>query len=348
MSVHRGPRTFRPLVIAACAIGVIGTGYASVRYLHAGRAANASDADIAAYSSMQGTAVIVSRPEGAKVIVDGVTHGTAPVRLVLPVGQHSLQLQNGIDTRALPLVIEAGTIVREYVDLGPSAGTAPGTTGTIAASAAVAAGQGRADITSDPPGAQVSIDGTSRGVTPLTVSALAIGSHKVTITNNGVSVDRSMDVTAGGTASVVVSFSASGPSAGWVTIKSPFELQIRESGQALGSTSLDRLMLPAGRHDLELSSAAYEFKTTLTVQVQPGKTATPNLVLPKGSLSVNATPWAEVWVDGQDMGATPLGNLPVAIGTHEVIWKHPQLGERKQTIKVTAQTPVRAGMDLTK
>jgi hypothetical protein len=48
------------------------------------------------------------------------------------------------------------------------------------------------------------------------------------------------------------------------------------------------------------------------------------------------------------MGQTPLGNLSVTIGNHEVVWRHPQLGERHQTVKVTAGAPVRAGMDLTK
>jgi serine/threonine-protein kinase len=72
------------------------------------------------------------------------------------------------------------------------------------------------------------------------------------------------------------------------------------------------------------------------------------VALPKGTLSINALPWADVTLDGQPMGQTPLGNLSVTIGNHEVVWKHPQLGERRQTVKVTAGAPVRAGMDLTK
>jgi hypothetical protein len=57
-------------------------------------------------------------------------------------------------------------------------------------------------------------------------------------------------------------------------------------------------------------------------------------------------PWAEVLLDGRAIGQTPLANLDVPIGTHEVTWRHPQLGERRQTVVVKAQSPARVGMDL--
>jgi serine/threonine-protein kinase len=65
-----------------------------------------------------------------------------------------------------------------------------------------------------------------------------------------------------------------------------------------------------------------------------------------GLLSVNARPWADVWVDGQPAGTTPLANLRVAVGTHEIVWKHPQLGERRQQVIVTRESPTRIGMNL--
>jgi len=50
-------------------------------------------------------------------------------------------------------------------------------------------------------------------------------------------------------------------------------------------------------------------------------------------------PWAAVWIDGNSVGETPLGNLSVVPGEHEVIFRHPQLGERRQ------KTLVRAGVE---
>jgi len=65
-----------------------------------------------------------------------------------------------------------------------------------------------------------------------------------------------------------------------------------------------------------------------------------------GLLFVNARPWADVWVDGLSAGTTPLANLRVSVGTHEVVWKHPHLGERRQRVTVTAESPTRIGMNL--
>ena len=67
-----------------------------------------------------------------------------------------------------------------------------------------------------------------------------------------------------------------------------------------------------------------------------------------GRLSVNAVPWADVSLDGVSLGTTPLGELAVPIGAHELVFRHPQLGERRQTVTVKAQTPARIGIDLRK
>jgi hypothetical protein len=104
-------------------------------------------------------------------------------------------------------------------------------------------------------------------------------------------------------------------------------------------------MVPAGRHQLEVVNAAFQFRATLALDVQGGKVAAATVPLPNGALSVNALPWAEVSVDGRSVGTTPLANLPVTIGSHEVVLRHPQLGERSRTVTITAQTPVRIGVD---
>ena len=70
------------------------------------------------------------------------------------------------------------------------------------------------------------------------------------------------------------------------------------------------------------------------------------VAVPDGSLSVNALPWANIEIDGRPVGTTPLGDIALSIGSHEVVWKHPRYGERRQTVTVTATSPVRIGMDL--
>jgi hypothetical protein len=162
-------------------------------------------------------------------------------------------------------------------------------------------------------------------------------------------VTRTITAASGGSASLVASLAPAGVSAGWLTIHAPLEFQVREGGSLLGVSSADRLMLPAGHHELELASPAVGYGTTVAVDVEAGKTASTTVSVPNGSLSINALPWANVWIDGQALsGATPFASLEVPLGSHEVVWRHPQLGERRQTVIVTAKAPVRLVMDLRK
>ncbi len=105
-------------------------------------------------------------------------------------------------------------------------------------------------------------------------------------------------------------------------------------------------MLAAGRHELEFVNTTLAFSVTRTVQVAPGKVTTIPLELPKGVVNLNAAPWAEVWIDGTRVGETPIGNLSVAVGPHEIVFKHPQFGEKRHAVSVTVGTPVRLSIDM--
>jgi hypothetical protein len=317
-------------VIGGCLLGLAALGGGA--YLYAsGRASAPPAAAAAPAAASTGTLKIVSRPIGAKVSVDGVARGAAPLTLSLPVGEHTLQLDNGSAVRSLPVTIDQGAMVAQYIDL-----------------AAAATQMGQLEVTSDPAGARVSIDGKDRGVSPLLASDLTPGSHQVTITNGEATVTRTVTVTAGSTASVLASLAPAAGSAGWVAIKSPLPLQILEGESVLATAGVDRLMLPVGRHQLQVAAPEFAFRAPLAVNIQAGKTTTVNVPLPNGTLAINAVPWADVWLDGAALGTTPLGRVSVTIGTHEIVWKHPQFGERRQTIKVTADGITRAGVSFTK
>jgi len=207
--------------------------------------------------------------------------------------------------------------------------------------------QGRLEVSSDTAGARVTVDGTPRGQTPLALD-LDPGPHAVVISDGQGTVSRTVTVTAGSSSTVMAAMGAAGVAAGWLSVTSPLELQILENGTLIGTTSAARVMLPAGRHDLVLSSSAVGFQTSISTDIRPGRTATATVTVPNGSLSLNALPWANVWVDGRAVGTTPVANLEVPLGSHDVIWRHPQLGERRQTTVVTAKAPVRLVMDLNK
>jgi hypothetical protein len=46
------------------------------------------------------------------------------------------------------------------------------------------------------------------------------------------------------------------------------------------------------------------------------------------------------------VGETPIGSVTVPIGIHEVVFRHPELGERRQAVTVKAGEPTKVGVDL--
>lgn len=54
-----------------------------------------------------------------------------------------------------------------------------------------------------------------------------------------------------------------------------------------------------------------------------------------GALALEATPWAEVELDGKSIGETPLANVPVAPGAHTLLFKNPENGKAvKRVVQV--------------
>ena len=73
------------------------------------------------------------------------------------------------------------------------------------------------------------------------------------------------------------------------------------------------------------------------------------------TLTIESTPAGRhVVVDGVPRGATPAtmtlahGEHQVVVGEGQVVFTHPQYGERRQSVIVTAGAPARVSVDFTK
>jgi hypothetical protein len=208
---------------------------------------------------------------------------------------------------------------------------------------------GRVSVVTDPPGAHVAVDGKARGTSPITIVDLTPADHKVTVTSDTGSAERTVTVAAGGTASVMFSLPrVSGPVGGWLTLSAPFDVEVVEHDDVIGTSGTSRIMLAAGRHDITILNRSLGYQDARRVEVTAGKTVSVRVDPPKVSVSVNARPWAEVTLDGNSVGQTPISNLLVAVGSHELVFRHPQFSERRQTLVVTAKGPNRIAADLTK
>jgi hypothetical protein len=136
--------------------------------------------------------------------------------------------------------------------------------------------------------------------------------------------------------------------AGMLTVVAPVPLRFYERGRLVGTTEAESTMLPQGMHQLEFVNEAVGFRAQRTVTIKPGVTSSVKLDAPPGTLHINAVPWAEVWIDGERIGETPIGNLQAKIGTREIVFRHPEFGERRTTATVTLKEPVRISLDLRK
>jgi eukaryotic-like serine/threonine-protein kinase len=63
---------------------------------------------------------------------------------------------------------------------------------------------------------------------------------------------------------------------------------------------------------------------------------------------VNALPWADVWLDGRHIGETPLANVKASAGAHELLLRHPELGEVRQSVVVKSGQPTRVTVSMKK
>jgi hypothetical protein len=233
--------------------------------------------------------------------------------------------------------------------------------GTQQQQAAAGPDTGTVVIESTPSGAALAINGAGRGATPSTLT-LPPGDYVLSLTLGDVSRTIPLVVRAGRVTEHVYLSAVGGgllatapktpmgpaetpnPSlaalpagavGGWLSVSAPVELQLFEGGAPIGSTQTDRLMLPVGRHVIDAVNKTVGYTASSTVQISAGSVTRVKLEVPNGILNINAAPWAEVAIDGKPLGPTPLANISLPAGSHDVVFTHPQLGERRQAVTVT-------------
>jgi hypothetical protein len=279
---------------------------------------------------------VETQPAGAAVIIDGTVRGVTPLTLSLTPGAHKMTVGGEGDERAVPLTIAPGAQITQYFELKTAAPVA--VTGL--------------SVVTDPPGARISVDGISvdghaRGIAPLTIPDLSAGEYKVTATSDIGSAERTVRVEQGAIASLVFSLpKVAGALGGWISVKAPFDVDVLENAEVIGTGEITKIMLTTGRHDIVLVNRALDYREARKIDVAAGSTTAVRVEAPAATVSANARPWADVAIDGKSVGQTPISNLQVPIGTHEVVFRHPRLGERRQTVTVTMNGPNRFAVDL--
>jgi hypothetical protein len=288
-----------------------------------------------------GTVTLLTEPQGLDVSLAGKSLGKTPLTTAMAPGSYDLQVGSAGAAKKVTLTVVAGASLVQQIEFAP--GVQP-----------AAAGTGGLRILTEPAHLAITVDGVSRGVSPIALDDVQPGSHEIGVRTTAGIVKRTASVRPHEVASMLIVAPAAAPgepgmvSAGWVTVSSPVIFEMREAGNLIGTTEASRLLLPTGQHDIDFENKLLGFTTRRSVRVTAGKTTAMTIDLPNGVVSINALPWAEVWIDGERIGETPIGNLVRQIGSHEVVFRHPQFGERRATIIIGAGKPARIGIDLRK
>jgi hypothetical protein len=206
----------------------------------------------------------------------------------------------------------------------------------------VAGNVGGLTITTQPGGARVSIDGKPAGETPLTLDSIKPGRHVITlVSTSGTTAKRTIRVEAGRTLALDIPLFS-----GFASISAPFVLEVSENGKTVGKSD-EQIILSPGSHNLRLANKELGYVAAETVEIQPGE-VTRIAVDPRGRANINAAPWAEVWIDGEKAGDTPLANVAVRLGVREFVFKNPRFPDRKVVATITANATASISVDFNK
>jgi PEGA domain len=205
------------------------------------------------------------------------------------------------------------------------------------------------------PGDAVIVNGQQVGVTPMTLT-LSPDVRSIAVQT------RAPEATApiGMPAVVPAAESAPNPAAaanavalasarerrGGLRIVSPVEVQVLEGERVLGSTADGPIVTTAGRHELDFINSAVGYRSRQVVDIKAGQIVRMTVTMPDGRVSINAVPWAQVLINGNSVGDTPLANLSLPAGEHQITFRHPQLGEQTQRVMVKSGALTRVSATL--
>ncbi len=281
--------------------------------------------------------LVHSEPEGAEVSSLGVALGTTPLLVTnLQPGEHRLRCAlPGYQTKEVDVILSGRTPKKETITLVADSGTI--------------------DVASDPSGAEVLINGISRGTTPCTIDRIPGGDVKLEITQAGYTPHtREISLAAGEQQSIDISLR---PLPGNLNIVSmPDGARVYIDNEFKGTTPYTLDNTQPGEYRVRIDMDGHT-SLVRNITIEKGSTATEEFRLQRntGILSIITAPsGCIILVDGKKQGITrseqtetsavsnPLSIEDLMEGEHtiEIIRKGFGPQKRKIVIKRDQTTPL--------
>ena len=221
--------------------------------------------------------------------------------------------------------------------------------------------QGTVTFISDPPGAQIQLDGTDLNTTtPLQAHPTEAGvKHEVEMTLPGflphyetfqVEKDSHLSIRVNLESESARLNKQAKPKSqsqqdhmthGYLTVRAPMQARVFINGKLSGVTPLNRQYLKVGAHEVEIRDTTTGLKLKRTLRIRPGSTSLMKVSKKKGFLSVNAKPWAKFKVGQVGPKDTP-HRIALFEGNYDVQFECPdgRTLKRTATIKPGQTSPV--------
>lgn len=263
---------------------------------------------------LRGLALIHASPTGAEISIDGAFRGRAPLFLSdLALGRHRIQISApGYFAKEVDLAVPDRVPVKVAVEL-------------VADSA-------RVDFSSEPAGATVLINGSSRGVTPVQVDQIPSGEVELVLSLEGYEPYREKLVLKAGESVRVDARLVSQPGA-LSLVAQPDAARIYVNNEFRGETPLDLTGLAPGEYRVRAERRGFETDVR-TVRVRAGEKTTEEFRLQKNSgvlVLVTEPPGVKVFVDGNEVGETE----PSPAGLVSLGFNVELLGRGEHTLQLT-------------
>ena len=187
-------------------------------------------------------------------------------------------------------------------------------------------------------GAKVYLNGKYRGSVPFSQEGIGPGTYLVRAELEGYQTqERTATVKAGQDLELAFDMELLALAPGYLKVTVSPWAEVYVDGRFIDRTPLPApLQLAAGRHELVLRHPNRK-QYTQTLTIGPSDTTALSVAMPEafGFLKLAVLPWADVYLDGERAGTTPLGAaLRLSIGEHELKLSGPGGKEWKETIRI--------------
>lgn len=273
----------------------------------------------------KGSILVEADVPGAEVYIDGNKHPDATPTLINDVleGPHVIEVRKD---PAIPWKQTINVVANQSVKV------------SAALKATIGGPGGTVRVLSNVDGARVFLDGTEMGASPIDIKDVKVGEHVIEVKAKGYQV-REERVTVGAGSATVLKLDLNPVAAtadiGTIKVVSPVpEAEVFIDGERIGNVPQAK-DVSVGEHFVVVTKAGFK-KFEQKLSLESGQTLTVTAELRAvGSLRVLSTPSAaEVLINGEPVGATPLVKEDVDVGDAVITVRYANYYDFEQQVKI--------------